>query len=55
MLVARVGATLSVPMLKGMKYKMLDWHFRTIKEGTISNGKLVIPGNLPVFMIELNR
>jgi len=54
-LVARVEATLLVPMLNGMKFRMLDWHLRTIKAGTINNGILEIPGNLPVFMIELNR
>ena len=54
-LVARVGATIYLPMLSGMKYRMLDWHFKELKTDRIKNGILVVPTELPVFMIEITR
>jgi hypothetical protein len=52
-LVARVGAIISLPMLTGMKYRMLDWHMNPIKSGTIENGKIEVPSKIPVFLIEI--
>jgi len=53
--IARVSATLQVPMLDGMKYEFKDWHFRTVGNGTISKGQLRIPADVPVFYAELTR
>jgi hypothetical protein len=54
-LVARVGATITGEILNGMKYRMLDWHLREIKSGIISDGVLVIPNDLPMYIAELFR
>lgn len=54
-LVARVAGTVSAPALNGMTYTMLDWNLKPIGEGTVENGKLTIPSDLPIFVIELNR
>lgn len=54
-LVARVGAIITGDILTGMKYRMLDWHFRELKTGKIEEGELVIPDDLQVFIVELMR
>jgi hypothetical protein len=53
-LVARVGATIEAPALRGMRYTLRDWHMREIGRGTVS-ATLRIPKNLPVFVIEFQR
>ncbi|MCL1910266.1 MAG: hypothetical protein FWG05_04955 [Kiritimatiellaeota bacterium] len=37
-LVARVGATLTAPQLRGMKWKAVDWHFRELAAGAVGGG-----------------
>lgn len=54
-LTARVGATLQAKALNGMHYVLRDWHFSQLGAGVISQGRLEIPANLPVFMVELRR
>jgi hypothetical protein len=54
-LIARVGARLGVPMLKGMNYAFMDWYFRPIEKGTINNDELLIPPDKPIFFVELTR
>ncbi|MEX2607200.1 MAG: hypothetical protein WD708_07620 [Kiritimatiellia bacterium] len=54
-LVARVGATLEAPALRGMSYRFLDWHFNEIGSGTLEEGVLNIPPDLPVSIIKLTR
>ena len=54
-LVARAGATLTVPMLDGAAYTMKDWHLRPIASGVVADGILVVPAGQPVFTIELRR
>jgi hypothetical protein len=54
-LTARVGATISASALDGMHYVMRDWHMQSLAEGTIRNGRLRIPSELPVFTIDLTR
>ncbi|MBD3345498.1 MAG: hypothetical protein GF401_10590 [Chitinivibrionales bacterium] len=53
--VARVGGTVIIPMLDGMKYQFIDWHSKVIKEGTVKNGRLTIPSTMPVFITKLYR
>jgi len=54
-LVARVSADLHVPMLDGMKYEFKDWYFKTVGSGTVKNGALRMPSDVPVFYAELTR
>jgi hypothetical protein len=54
-LVARVGATVELPMFTGATYRFLDWHMREIGSGTVQAGKLRIPAEKPVFAVELKR
>lgn len=54
-LFARVEATLDAGPLRGMRYRMLDWHRREIASGTIDGETFVVPADKPVWMIELTR
>ena len=54
-LVARAGGTVISKALSGMKYRLLDWHFRELGAGTVADGVLTIPADKPVFSIELTR
>ena len=54
-LTARVGATVEAPALDGMKYTFWDWNRQPIGSGTVRDGKLQIPADLPVFVVELTR
>lgn len=55
-LVTRVGATLTAKQLAGMKYQMIDFDEKVLAEGTVgADGKLVIPNDKPVFLVELGR
>ncbi len=54
-LVARVGATITSPSLASMRYRYLDWHFKEIGKGVITNNTLTIPSKKPIFLIELTR
>ncbi len=52
---ARVAGTVAAPALDGMRYTMYDWHMEPIDEGTVENGELRIPNDLPIFVVELER
>ncbi len=54
-LVARVGATLQNDALDGMHYTFRNWHMKALQTGVIQNGKLVIPAEEPIYIIELKR
>jgi hypothetical protein len=54
-LVARVAATVEAPFLNGARYVFKDWNLDEIGSGTISDGKLVIPNDLPIFQIYIER
>jgi len=54
-LVARVGVTVTAPEIDGMTYEMKDFHLRTIAKGAVRGGKLVIPDDKAVFVVELTR
>ena len=54
-LFAKPGATITAPMLNGMKYSLVDWHMKTIGTGVISGGKFDIPADKPVFCMQLTR
>jgi hypothetical protein len=55
-LVTRVGAEVESPALAGAEYVMLDWSFDPIARGSIgADGRLTIPVDKPVFVIELSR
>jgi hypothetical protein len=53
--VSRVGATLRCSVIDGMRYVIRDWHMDEIGSGTVTDGTLVIPGDKPVFVIQLER
>ena len=53
--VARVGATLELPMLKGMRYIERDWNMDAIGEGKLTDGVLRISAEKKIFVIELKR
>ena len=50
----RAGAHITTGPLKGMRYRMIDWHAREIDAGIVGDA-LLIPANKPVFTIELSR
>jgi hypothetical protein len=52
-LVARVGGTLEADWLKGKQFTLLDWHGAVISEGVLTEARLKIPSDQPVFVIEL--
>ena len=54
-LVARVAGTVTSDHLTGMSYTMYDWNMQPIGEGRVTDGKLVIPSDKPIFLIELKR
>ena len=54
-LVARVGGTVRSAALNGMTYTLRDWHLRPIGSGEVTDGVLHIPGDEPVFFVELSR
>lgn len=54
-LVARVEATIESTAIDGMKYTLYDWHMQPIGEGSVSGGKLHVPADQPVFVVELRR
>lgn len=56
-LTVRVGATIEAPALNGMTYVFRDWHMKPLATGTVQNGTLRVPANLPVpvFVVELSR
>jgi hypothetical protein len=53
--VARVGATIELPMFKGMNYVERDWNMEKIGEGRLSDGVLRISADKKIFCIELKR
>ena len=55
-LYARAGGVVTAPAIAGMAYKAVDWHFKTVIEGTVgADGVLTIPADKPIFSIELSR
>jgi hypothetical protein len=54
-LVARVGADIECPALRGMRWRMLDWNMNEIGRGRVGGRGLRIPAEKPVFFIELER
>ena len=53
-LTARVTATITTGPIAGMRYRLLDWHFREIGAGTVGES-LTISADQPVFTVELSR
>ena len=55
-LVVRVGGEIESPALTGMTYTFLDWHLKPLAQGIIGkDGRLIIPSDQPIFVIELKR
>jgi hypothetical protein len=54
-LYARVRAELEAPALRGMRYRLIDWHFRTLEEGVVEGDGFVHPADKPVFLVEFTR
>jgi hypothetical protein len=53
---ARVSASIQGKALAGMRYRLLDWHFREIGSGTVgANGVLRLPANRPIWVVDLRR
>ena len=53
-LTARVNATIRTGPLNGMKYRLLDWHFKEIGSGTLSE-TFNFDAQQEIFYIELTR
>ncbi len=54
-LVARVGGTVQSPAISGMRYTFYDWSMQPIGKGVVKDGKLVIPADKEIFVVELER
>ncbi len=55
-LYARAGGVVTAKAIAGMAFKAVDWHFKTVIEGTVgADGVLTIPADKPIFSIELSR
>jgi len=54
-LTARVAGTVTCPAIDGMRWTMLDWHMQPLASGTVNGGKIDIPSDQPVFVVELER
>ncbi len=55
-LVTRVAGRIAAPALIGMRYRMIDFNEKVLKQGVIgSDGTLTLPDNLPVWLTELTR
>jgi hypothetical protein len=53
---SRVGCTVESIHIAGMKYRMRDWHWNVIEEGRVDRrGRLAVPADRPVFLVELER
>lgn len=52
---ARPEVTLLTGPLRGMSYRILDFHLQTIQTGRLDSDKFVIPADMPLFLIELTR
>ncbi len=50
----RAGARITTGPLKGMHYRMINWHFQEIASGTLGD-QFVIPADKPIYTIELSR
>ncbi len=54
--VTRVGCTVASPHLAGMRYRLRDWHWKVLGEGTVGeDGVLTVEADQPVFLVELER
>jgi hypothetical protein len=54
-IVARVGATVGMPMLNGTKYTLRDFNLKVIGSGTVKNGTFTMRPEQPVFVVEFTR
>jgi hypothetical protein len=54
-LVARVGVTVECPAIKGMRYTFMDWQMRPVRAGRVAGGRIAVPSDAPVFIVELER
>jgi hypothetical protein len=55
-LVTRVGAVITARVLMGMRYQMIDFNENILEKGVIgSDGKLIIPSDKPIWLIEFSR
>ena len=54
-LVGRVGMTITAPWLKGRSYRMIDYNENILKKGSCKAGSLVIPNDLPIYLIEISE
>ncbi len=55
-LFSRVDCEITAPAIAGMTYRMRDWHWQVVEEGTIgADGVLHISARKPIFLVELQR
>ncbi len=54
-LVGRVGMVLEADWLAGRRYRMIDYNNNVLVEGTLTNPRLIIPDDLPVYIVQITR
>lgn len=54
-LVVRVGVTVRSEAIDGMKYTFRDWYMNDIGCGVVEDGKLEVPSDKEVWLVELSR
>jgi len=42
------------PFLKDLRYRFLDWNLKEIGKGSIRGGKLKVPADKPIFVVEIS-
>jgi hypothetical protein len=54
-LTTRVGGTVEAEAIDGMTYVFRDFGMQEIASGTVADGRLVVPDDQPIFLVELTR
>jgi hypothetical protein len=54
-LVVRVGVTVTSQSIDGMRYTFRDWYMNDIGHGKVAGGKLTVPADREVWIVELER
>lgn len=50
-----VGATVHAPALDGMTWTALNWSMKPVGQGKVTGGKLTVPADADIWVIELKR
>jgi hypothetical protein len=54
-LVARVGVTVASDAIDGMRYTFRDWYMKDIGRGVVRDGRLRVPADEEIWIVELER